>query len=277
MGKLVLIATPIGNLGDISPRAVEALESADIVAAEDTRHSGTLLKHLGIKKPMTSYYQHNEKAKEGELLTALDLGKTVALVSDAGTPAISDPGYAIAVAAIEAGHEVDAIPGACALIQALVLSGLPTDKFAFEGFLPRNKEGLVYLKAIADEKRTLIFYEAPHRFKQTLSYLQETFGGERKAAVCRELTKKFQEVNRATLAELNAMWQEREPQGEYVLVVAGAEEKPKELYSEDFLTSELSRLMAGGMKHKAASRELAMRYDLPVSEIYDLGLKMKKS
>ena len=278
MGKLILVATPIGNLGDISPRAVEALQQADLIAAEDTRHSGGLLKHLGIKKPLTSYYKHNEKAKEEPLLAALAAGKTVALISDAGTPVISDPGFAIAAAAVEAGFAVDAIPGPCALIQALLLSALPAEKFAFEGFLQRNKEGLSYLQRIANEERTLIFYEAPHRLRQTLSYLRQAFGENRKAAVCRELTKKFQEVNRGTLAELEALWQEREPQGEYVLVVAGAEpQEAAKTYTDEFLTVELSRLMAGGMKHKAAAKELGLRYDLPVSRIYELGLKLKNS
>ncbi|MDD2569261.1 MAG: 16S rRNA (cytidine(1402)-2'-O)-methyltransferase, partial [Clostridia bacterium] len=197
---------------------------------------------------------------------------------DAGTPVISDPGFAIAAAAIEAGFKVDAIPGPCALIQALVLSGLPADKFAFEGFLPRNKEGLNYLKSIAQEERTLIFYEAPHRLRQSLNYLQEAFGENRKAAVCRELTKKFQEVNRGSLSELNLLWQEREPQGEYVLVVEGAKaNKGAQTYTEEFLTAELARLLAGGMKHKAAAKELGLRYGLPVSKLYELGLKLKKS
>ena len=267
MGKLILVATPIGNLGDISPRAAEALQEADLIAAEDTRHSGSLLKHLGIKKPLTSYYKHNEKAKEEGLLAALSEGKTLALISDAGTPVISDPGFAIAAAAIEAGFKVDAIPGPCALIQALVLSGLPADKFAFEGFLPRNKEGLNYLKSIAQEERTLIFYEAPHRLRQSLNYLQEAFGENRKAAVCRELTKKFQEVNRGSLSELNLLWQEREPEAN----------KGAQTYTEEFLTAELARLLAGGMKHKAAAKELGLRYGLPVSKLYELGLKLKKS
>ena len=269
-GKLILIATPIGNLGDISARAIENLTAVDLVAAEDTRHSGQLLSHLGIKKPMVSYYQHNEEMREGQLLAALDEGKDIAVISDAGTPGISDPGSAILKAAVGAGYEVDAIPGSCALIQALVLSGLPTEKFVFEGFLPRGSKVKPYLETLLGETRTLVFYESPHRFKDTLSAFKTIFGDDRKIAVCRELTKKFQEINRGTLAEVSEYWEDKEVRGEFVLVLGGAEIKEGEVDMAK-VEENLARLMEGGMKHKAASKEIAKIYDLPVSDIYEMG------
>jgi len=226
-----------------------------LVAAEDTRHSGLLLQHLGLKKPLLSYYQHNEEKRESRLLTELAAGHTVALVSDAGTPGICDPGSAILRAAVAEGYEVDAVPGPCALIQALILSGLPTERFAFEGFPPRAQALLPYLQGLHQEQRTLIFYEAPHRLQNTLQMMLQAFGPERQIAVCRELTKKFQEINRGTLAEICALWQERQPKGEFVLV--------------------LVRLLAGGMKHKAAAKEVAATYKLPVNEVYQMGLALK--
>lgn len=276
-GKLSLVATPIGNLADVSERQRQTLAEADLVAAEDTRHSGLLLAHLGLKKPLLSYYKHNEAGREDELLARLAAGEDIALVSDAGTPGICDPGSAILRAAAQAGFEVDAIPGPCAAIQALVLSGLDTERFAFEGFLPRGKAKLEFLQKLSAEERTLVFYEAPHRLRETMQMLEQAFGGARKMAVCRELTKKFQEVQRGTVAELAAVWQEREPKGEYVLVLAGAEPgylQPEA--GEEQLKAELKRLLDGGMKHKAAAREVAARYDLPVSEVYALGLAIKR-
>lgn len=276
-GKLSLVATPIGNLADVSERQRETLAEADLVAAEDTRHSGLLLAHLGLKKPLLSYYKHNEAGREDELLARLAAGEDIALISDAGTPGICDPGSAILRAAAQAGFEVDAIPGPCAAIQALVLSGLDTERFAFEGFLPRGKAKLEFLQQLSAEERTLVFYEAPHRLRETMQMLEQAFGGARKMAVCRELTKKFQEVQRGTVAELAAIWQEREPKGEYVLVLAGADRachQPE--LGEEQLKAELKRLLDGGMKHKAAAREVAARYDLPVSEVYALGLAIKR-
>lgn len=274
-GRLTLVATPIGNLGDLSERARAALQAADLVAAEDTRHSGLLLAHLGLKKPLLSYYQHNEGRREDELLRRLAAGEDIALVSDAGTPGVCDPGAAILRAAVAEGFEVDAIPGCCAAIQALVLSGLSTERFAFEGFLPRGSARRPYLQKLLNEERTLIFYEAPHRFKESLTDLLAVFGGERRLAICRELTKKFQEVQRGKLAELAELWQEREPKGEFVLVLAGAEPAAKQTVSEAEVSAHLQRLLDGGMKHKAAAKELAAQYSLPVSEVYALGLRLK--
>ncbi len=274
-GKLILIATPIGNLGDISPRAVENLSAADLVAAEDTRHSGQLLNHLGIKKPMVSYYQHNEEMREAQLLQALEDGKDIAVISDAGTPGISDPGSAILKAAVSAGYEVDAIPGACAMVQALVLSGLPTEKFVFEGFLPRGSKLKPYLETLKSEHRTMVFYEAPHRLRETLDGLKTIFGDDRQIAVCRELTKKFQDIDRGTLLEICDLWTTKEVRGEFVLVVHGAEIVSGEVDLVE-VEAHLARLMDGGMKHKAAAKEIAKIYDQSVSDIYEMGLKIKQ-
>lgn len=275
-GRLTLVATPIGNLADISERARETLSAADLVAAEDTRHSGLLLAHLGLKKPLLSYYKQIEGRREDEILSRLAAGEDIALISDAGTPGVCDPGAAILAAAAEAGFAVDAVPGCCAAIQALVLSGLPTERFAFEGFLPRGAARRPYLQKLAAEERTLIFYEAPHRLRESLDDLLAVFGGERRIAVCRELTKKFQEIQRGTLREQNELWQQREPRGEFVLVLAGAEEAPARAVSPEEVSAHLRRLLDGGMKHKAAAREVAAQYALPVSEVYALGLRLKE-
>lgn len=275
-GRLTLVATPIGNIGDLSPRAQEALAAADLVAAEDTRHSGLLLSRLGIKKPMISYYREIEGRREDEMLRRLADGADIALISDAGTPGVCDPGAAMLQAAVREGFEVDAIPGCCAAITALVLSGLPTDRFAFEGFLPRGSSRAPYLDKLKSEERTLIFYEAPHRLRESLADLAAAFGAERRVAVCRELTKKFQEVQRGTLGEMCDIWHEREPRGEYVLVVAGADPAAEQQASTDEVAAHLQRLMAGGMKHKAAAKEVAAIYGLPVGEVYELGLRLKE-
>lgn len=277
MGKLILVATPIGNLADVSARQTEALQQADLVAAEDTRHSGLLLQHLGLKKPLLSYYQHNEEKREGRLLAELQAGRTVALVSDAGTPGVCDPGSAILRAAVAEGHEVDAVPGPCALIQALILSGLPTERFAFEGFPPRGQALPPYLQKLQQEERTLIFYEAPHRLQNTLQIMLQAFGPQRQIAVCRELTKKFQEINRGSLAEICELWAERQPKGEFVLVLAGAgPEQTAATANPAAVQEHLARLLAGGMKHKAAAKEVAAIYKLPVSVVYQMGLALKK-
>lgn len=275
-GRLTLVATPIGNIGDLSPRAQEALAAADLVAAEDTRHSGLLLSRLGIKKPMISYYREIEGKREDEMLSRLADGEDIALISDAGTPGVCDPGAAILQAAVREGFEVDAIPGCCAAITALVLSGLATDRFAFEGFLPRGSSRASYLDKLKAEERTLVFYEAPHRLRECLADLAAAFGAERPVAVCRELTKKFQEVQRGTLGEMCDIWCEREPRGEYVLVVAGADPAAEQQASTDEVAAHLQRLMAGGMKHKAAAKEVAAVYGLPVGDVYELGLRLKE-
>lgn len=255
MGKLTLVATPIGNLADLSPRALQALQQADVIAAEDTRHSGSLLHHFGIKKPLISYYQHNCKQREALLLDRLAAGEEVALVTDAGTPGVSDPGWEMVDAALAAGHEVDAVPGPCALINALVLSGLPTDRFVFEGFLPRGKDCAAALEKLKLEERTLIFYEAPHRLHETAQRLAEAFGPDRQAAFCREMTKKFQEVRRGSLAELNAYFAQQQPKGEFCLVVAGASPDGRQGPALEDVLAEANRLIAAGMKQKPPLRK----------------------
>lgn len=272
MGKLVLVATPIGNMGDLSERAIETLAEADIIAAEDTRRSGLLLSKLGIKKPLVSYYKHNEKSRADYLLSEMAAGKTVAVISDAGMPGIADPGSDIVKQAIEAGEQVSAVPGACAMVTALVISGLPTEKFVFEGFLPRGRECIAHLQTLKTEHRTMIFYEAPHRLPETLDALMQVFGADRQAAVCRELTKVYEEVNRGTLAELCEMWHERKIQGEFVIVVAGAEPEEAGTVSDDELRAAMSRLIDGGMKARAAAKEVAARYGVQTNYVYQLVL-----
>ncbi len=275
-GKITVVSTPIGNLGDISQRALDTLKQSDLVAAEDTRHSGALLHHYGIKKPMISYHKYNERSQEAAIFRTLNEGKDVALVCDAGTPCISDPGWSLIRRAMEQNYVVDAVPGACAAIQALVLSGLQTERFAFEGFLPRGSQLQPYLEELKTETRTMVIYESPHRVKETLNALRETLGGERQVAVCRELTKLFQEINQGTLEEICQNWQGREAQGEFVLVVSGAkrEDLNPKLDTEQ-VKKHMARLMAGGMKHKAAAKEIALTYDISVSEAYELGLELK--
>ena len=217
---LILVATPIGNLSDITFRAVEELKRADLILCEDTRHSATLFAHYDIHAQYTSYGAHNIHSKLPWILAQLKAGKRVALVSDAGTPGISDPGTVLVSAALAAGIEVSALPGPAAIIMAVVLSGLPTDRFVFEGFLPHKKGRQTRLKELTTEPRTIVLYESPHRIVKTLSELHEYLGN-RRAAVARELTKLYEEVRRGTLAELLDHFQKTEPRGEFVLVVAG--------------------------------------------------------
>ncbi|MCM1297872.1 MAG: 16S rRNA (cytidine(1402)-2'-O)-methyltransferase, partial [Muribaculaceae bacterium] len=221
-GKLYLVPTPIGNLGDISRRAAETLESVDFIAAEDTRVTVKLLNHLELKKPMVTYHRHNCDAAGPAILQRLEDGESCALVTDAGTPAISDPGEDLVALCAAAGVEVEAVPGPCALIVALSVSGLPTGRFTFEGFLPLNKKNRrAQLESLRLEGRTMIFYEAPHKLRATLDDLADTFGADRPMAVCRELTKLHEEVLRLTIGEARARFAVQEPRGEFVLVVAG--------------------------------------------------------
>lgn len=229
-GKLYLCATPIGNLGDITYRCVETLKSVDLIAAEDTRHTLGLLNHLGIEKPMTSYFEHNKKEKGEFLVNEMKNGKNIALVSDAGTCAISDPGEDLVMLCAEKGIDVVPIPGAVAGINALIISGLPTGRFAFEGFLTINKKKRAEsLEILKNEDRTMIFYEAPHKLKSTLSDMYKAFG-DRKIAICRELTKIHEEVLRLTLESAISYYEENAPRGEYVLVVEG--KNPEDLKKE---------------------------------------------
>ena len=224
MGTLYLVPTPVGNLEDITYRALRILKEADLILAEDTRTSGNLLRHFEIKNAMISYHKFNEHQTVDRVVERLRSGETVAVISDAGTPGISDPGFLVAREAIKAGIEVCCLPGATAFVPALVSSGLPCDKFCFEGFLPVKKGRQTRLATLAEEPRTLIFYESPHRLVKTLAQFVEVFGGERPVSVCREISKMHEESVRGTLAEVLAHFTEVEPRGEFVIVLGGKEE-----------------------------------------------------
>lgn len=224
MGTLYLVPTPVGNLEDITYRALRVLKEADLILAEDTRTSGNLLRHFEIKNAMISYHKFNEHQTVDRVVERLQSGETVAVISDAGTPGISDPGFLVAREAIKAGIEVCCLPGATAFVPALVSSGLPCDKFCFEGFLPVKKGRQTRLTMLAEEPRTIIFYESPHRLVKTLAQFAEVFGAERPVSVCREISKMHEESVRGTLAEVLVHFTEVEPRGEFVIVVGGNEE-----------------------------------------------------
>ena len=273
-GMLYLVPTPIGNLGDISIRCRETLEQADFIAAEDTRVTLKLLNHLGIKKSLVSYFEHNKAAKGNLILDRILAGETCALVSDAGSPAISDPGEDLVRQCAEAGVTVCAIPGPCAVITALSISGQSTGRFCFEGFLSTAKKSRrEHLESLKKEMRTMIFYEAPHKLCSTLEDMTAAFGSDRPISLCRELTKLHEEVVRTTLGEALQKYTETPPKGEFVLVVAGAlpEEKPTAT-AEDAAARALE-LMAAGMSRKDAARQAAKELDLPKNLVYDATLK----
>ena len=272
-GTLYLVPTPIGNLGDISRRAAETLEAVDFIAAEDTRVSLKLLNHLGIKKPLISYYRHNTEAGGQAVLDRLLAGESCALVTDAGTPAVSDPGEDLVRLCAQNGVDVVAIPGPCALICALAVSGLPTGRFTFEGFLAMNKKNRrAHLEELKGERRTMIFYEAPHKLTATLADLAEAFGPERPVSLCRELTKLHEEVRRTTLGQAAAWYEENPPRGEFVLVVEGAPEQEEEaLTLEDGLTM-IQALRDGGASLRDAVKQVAKDTGLPKNELYDLAV-----
>ncbi|MGA8788233.1 MAG: 16S rRNA (cytidine(1402)-2'-O)-methyltransferase, partial [Paenarthrobacter sp.] len=250
-GRIVLAATPIGNVGDASSRLIELLATADIVAAEDTRRLHRLVTALGVEVSgrVISYHEHNEVAKTGELLDHVRAGKTILMVSDAGMPAVSDPGFRLVEGAVAAGLTVTAVPGPSAVLTALALSGLPTDRFCFEGFLPRKSgERNSRLADLADERRTMVFFEAPHRLEVMLRALHERFGAERRVAVCRELTKTYEEVIRGTLRELLEWAENNEVRGEIAVVVGGApEQEPGK--PEDHVAA-VNQLMSQGIRLK---------------------------
>jgi 16S rRNA (cytidine1402-2'-O)-methyltransferase len=227
MSKLYIVPTPIGNLDDITLRAIKTLEAADFILAEDTRTTSVLLKHLGIEKRLYAHHKFNEHATAASLTEAIGEGRTVALVSDAGTPGISDPGFLLVRSCVEAGIEVETLPGATALIPALVQSGFPCDRFCFEGFLPQKKGRMKRLEELREEQRSIIFYESPHRVVKCLEQLSEVFGSERRVSVSRELTKKFEQTVRGTIAEVAEHFAQHEPKGEFVIVVAGAPKPEK--------------------------------------------------
>ena len=275
-GTLYLVATPIGNLGDFSLRGVETLERADFIAAEDTRVSMKLLNHFGIKKPLVSYHEHNRASAGQTILTRLLAGETCALVTDAGTPAISDPGEDLVRLCGENNIAVEAIPGCCAAICALAGPGLPPGRLTFEGFLPANKkERRTALLRLQAEERTMVFHEAPHKLRATLSDMAEILG-DRPVALCRELTKLHEETLRTTLSAAVALYAEREPRGEYVLVVAGARPMEEPAVTLEEGVSRVQRLREDGIKMKEAVRSVAGQTALNKNELYDAVLKAEK-
>ena len=273
-GTLTLVPTPIGNLSDISPRCREALAEADFIAAEDTRVTLKLLNHLGLKKPLVSYYEHNKEFSGKKILERILAGENCAQVSDAGSPAISDPGEDLVRLCAENGVTVTAIPGPCAAITALSISGLPTGRFTFEGFLSTNKKNrAAHLQSLAGETRTMIFYEAPHKLEATLKDLLEAFGPDRRISLCRELTKLHEEVLRMTLCEAVDHCAQQPPRGEYVLIVEGAAEiKTPEPSLEDALTR-VSELMESGLTRKDAVRQVSGETGLPKNTLYEASVK----
>lgn len=275
-GILYLVNTPIGNLSDMTPRAVETLQAVDLVAAEDTRRTLQLLNHFGIKKPLTSYYEHNKAEKGPTLLQRLLEGQSVALVSDAGSPAISDPGEDLVRLCVEHDVTVTAVPGATALVTALVCSGLPTGRFSFEGFLSVNKrKRREHLAELADSTYTMIFYEAPHKLKYTLADLRDTFGGGRRIVLARELTKKHEEFKRCTLDEALRLYEDVSPRGEYVLVVEGRGDAPPQTDEAPELPPEqrYKQLLDGGIPSKEAMKQVAKERGVSKRDIYQLLLE----
>ena len=274
-GMLYLVPTPIGNLGDISERCRRTLEEADFIAAEDTRVSLKLLNYLGIKKSLISYYEHNKAFKGNVILDRILAGETCALVSDAGSPAISDPGEDLVRLCAEHGVTVTAIPGPCAVITALSISGLPTGRFCFEGFLSTAKKSRKeHLESLIGETRTMIFYEAPHKLVSTLEDLRDTFGADRKISLCRELTKLHEEVVRTTLGEAIEKYTANAPKGEFVLVVDGAAPAAKEVATAEDAGAMVKRLMSEGLSRKDAIKQTAKALDLPKNVVYDAALAL---
>lgn len=270
-GALVLVATPIGNLGDLPPRAVQALAAADVVACEDTRRTGKLLELAGVgHRPMVVVNEHTERDAVAGLLARVERGDRVVLASDAGTPGISDPGERLVRAAVAADLAVEAVPGPAALILALVLSGLPTDRFAFDGFLPRRgPERASRLADVAVERRTVVLYEAPHRLVRTLGDLAEVCGGDRPVAVARELTKLHEQVWRGTVAEAVARFADETPRGEFVLVVGGAAAPAPP--DDDALRAALADARTGGASTRDAVDAVAARFAVPRNRVYALA------
>ena len=273
-GTLYLVSTPIGNLADLSERAIKTLSQVDFVAAEDTRNSGILLSRLGIRRPMISYFEHNKRERGEEIAARLEAGESCALVTDAGTPAISDPGEDLVALCASRGIRVSAVPGPVASITALTLSGLSTGRFCFEGFLPPVKSKRISrLQELATEPRTLLFHEAPHKLSRTLDDLAFVFGGNRKIAVCRELTKLNEEILRTTLSDAAAYYKENEPRGEFVLVVAGAPEKQNEQEKTDLpLAEQVLQYEREGLSRKEAIKRVARERSLPKNEVYQAVL-----
>lgn len=272
-GKLYLVPTPIGNLRDITLRALEALKAADLIAAEDTRQSLKLLNHFEIKKPMISYHQHNEQGRSENIIDKLREGAVIALITDAGTPGISDPGSVIVAKCIEENINFEVLPGATAFTTALVYSGLDTTKFLFRGFLPReNKDRKSIIEDLIERKETLIFYEAPHRILDTLQFLNEYFGA-RKIAICRELTKLHEEILRFTLKEAVEYYKANSPRGEYVIVIAGKSneeifEEEKAKWENLSIEDHIKKYMGEGLNKKEAIKKVSKVRNIPKTEVY---------
>ena len=272
-GTLYLVPTPIGNLGDISARMADTLAQADFIAAEDTRVTLKLLNHLGLKKPMVSYYRHNTGEHGAAVLNRLLAGESCALVTDAGTPAISDPGEELVRQCAQQNIPVVSIPGPCALITALAASGLPTGRFTFEGFLAMNRKNRrAHLEELRGETRTMLFYEAPHKLCATLADLREVFGPDRRVALCRELTKLHEEVRRTTLGEAADWYAANPPKGEFVLVVEGGAPAAEETPTLEAGLAWVAALRAEGCSLRDAARQTAAELGLPRKALYDLAL-----
>lgn len=272
-GKLYLVGTPIGNLGDFSPRAIDTLNEVDFIAAEDTRVTLKLLNHFDIRKPMVSYFEHNKYASGAKIFERIAAGESCALVTDAGMPAISDPGEDIVRMCAENGVEVVTVPGPSALISAIALSALPTGRFCFEGFLSTaNKSRREHLESLKTEKRTMIFYEAPHKLMRTLEDMKNCFGADRKISLCRELTKIHEETVRTTLGGAIEHFTEKAPKGEFVLVIDGAPEVENEFSLDDALEL-VAKYRGEGLSHKAACKKAAADTGFAANELYDASLK----
>ena len=270
-GTLYLVATPIGNLADLSERAVKVLSEVDFIAAEDTRNSMRLLTHLDIHKPMVSYFEHNKRERGEQIAQRLEVGESCALVTDAGTPAISDPGEDLVALCAQRGIKVSSVPGPVASITALTLSGLSTGRFTFEGFLSTNKsERRERLEELKTERRTMLFHEAPHKLRATLKDLRAAFGADRRVAICRELTKLNEEVLRLTLSQAEDYYEKTEPRGEYVLVIEGATaiEKAVAFWQDMDIPAHVEHYMAGGMSKMDAIKLVAKERGLPKNEVY---------
>ena len=274
-GHLYVCGTPIGNLEDITLRALRVLREVSLIAAEDTRHTRKLLSHYGIGTPLVSLHEHNEARRTPEILRRLLAGQSVALVSDAGMPCIQDPGASLVRAALDAAVPVTVIPGPTALVTALVGSGLPAERFAFEGFLPRQtRQRRAHLEALARDPRTLVFYEAPHRLREVLADMLAILG-DRPACIARELTKVHEEWQRGTLSQLAQAWQDRTPQGEFVILVAGApvgEGEPAPSTGAEEIMEQVRRLMGKGLDKKAAVRAVAAQLGLPRRVVYQAAM-----
>ena len=279
-GILYLVATPIGNLEDMTYRAVRVLAEVDLIAAEDTRNSIKLLNHFDIHTPMTSYHEHNKYEKAEELLMKLREGLDIAVITDAGTPGISDPGEVLVDMCISEGIKVVPVPGACAAVNALISSGQSTRRFTFEGFLPYDKkERTEVLQGLKDETRTIVLYEAPHKLAKTLKALEEVLGSERSISLCKEITKKHENVTRTTIGEAVAALEESEPRGEYVLIIEGKDkdvllEEKAAKWDDMSIEDHIRMYMEEGISKKEAVKKVASDRNMNKREVYDISTKM---